>query len=251
MEEIKLTPEELKQAIEFGKLIGSGFFSSVFTYKGRLIKMDNVLYKLLKANDPRFARVTVRDHYRWGQEDFNDREQLEELSKKQSKIRPRVPEGIITLQDNDPNVNGKSPGIIISHFVDYENLRKLSPTEYKQLLILLRRLFDDIRNLADNEIAQEDLFHLDKKGDSEHPDLYDYNVIYKGNDAQMIDLSGPLVKVGIDFTDAKQMYKEFAALLNHYYKDNGLNPIYDENSDITEDDLSRMITEFDKQTRKR
>ena len=38
MEEIKLTPEELKQAIDFGKLIGSGFFSSVFTYKGRLIK---------------------------------------------------------------------------------------------------------------------------------------------------------------------------------------------------------------------
>ena len=48
MEEIKLSPEELKKAIEFGKLIGDGFFSKVFTYKGRLIKMDKELYNLLK-----------------------------------------------------------------------------------------------------------------------------------------------------------------------------------------------------------
>ena len=249
MEEIKLTPEELKKVIDFGKLIGSGFFSSVFTYKGRLIKMDNILYNLLRVNNEKFARDVIKDHYRWGQGDFNDRDQLEELLRKQPKIRPRVPEGIITLKDNSQIINGKSPGIIIPHFIDYRNLKKLSPTEYKQLLILIRKVFDDIKNLADNEIAQEDLFHVEREKDSDHPALYDYNIVYKGNDAQIIDLSGPMVKVGKDFTDAKKMYKEFAALINHYYQANGFTPIYDGYSDITEDDLSRMIIEFEKQAK--
>ena len=81
MEEIKLTPEELKKAIDFGKLIGSGFFSSVFTYKGRLIKLDKELYRLLKANDSSISKEMVKRRYRWDQEDFNDRDQLEELEK--------------------------------------------------------------------------------------------------------------------------------------------------------------------------
>ena len=251
MEEIKLTPEELKKAIDFGKLIGSGFFSSVFTYKGRLIKMDNVLYKLLKANDPRFARDVINDHYRWNQNDFNDRDQLEELAKRQSKIIPKVPEGIITIKDTNSNINGISPGIIIPHFKDYENLKKLSPTEYKQLLIILKKVLNAIKSLADNEIAQEDIFHVETNKDSDHSSLYDYNIVYKGNDAQMIDLSGPMVKVGKDFTNANGMYKEFAELINHYYQENNFTPIYNSNDNITEDNLSRMITEFDRQAKKR
>ena len=79
MKEIKLTPKELKEAIDFGKLVGSGFFSDVFTYKGRLIKMDHVLYQLLKVNDPRFSSDVIERHYRWSNSDFNDRNQLEEL----------------------------------------------------------------------------------------------------------------------------------------------------------------------------
>lgn len=247
MEEIKLTPKELKEAIDFGKLIGSGFFSSVFTYKGRLIKMDNILYNLLKNNDPRTSADTIKYQYRWDQQDFNNREQLELLEKKQPYIRPKVPEGIITIKGIDPEVDGVSPGIIIPEFKGYSDLGKISKDDYKRLLILLRKLFDDIKSLADNEIAQEDLFRPDLRKNKDHH----YNIIQKNNDPQIIDMSGPLVKVGKDFTDASRMYSEFAGLINHYYRENGLKPIYEENTDLTEKQLSEMITEFDKQTRKK
>ena len=250
MEEVKLTPNELKEAIDFGKLIGSGFFSKVFTYKGRLIKMDQNLYDLLKVNNPVFSDVIVKDHYKWQKEDFNNREQLEELSKRQPFIRPRVPEGIITINSNDSRIKDVSPGIIIPYFEGYENLKKIPATEYKQLLILLRKVLDDIKNLADNEIAQEDLFHYAQNDDSANPELYDYNSLQKNGDAQIIDMSGPLVKVGKNFEGAKVMYSDFAKMMNYYYIANGLKPIYNETDNLSEDDLSRMITEFDKATRK-
>ncbi len=251
MEEIKLTPEELKQAIDFGKLIGSGFFSRVFTYKGKLIKMDNILYDLLKANNPKLSKDMIDYHYRWDVKDFNNRNQIEQLSKKQPYIRTKVPEGIVTINNPGSKTNGVSPGIIVPHFIGYENLKKIPVTEYKRLLILLRKIFNDIRNLADNEIAQEDIFHTSIMKDTSNPGLYDYNILQKGRDAQIIDMSGPLVKVGKDFTDAQRMYSEFARLINSYYRANNLKPIYEENDDIDEQKLTEMITEFDKQTRKK
>lgn len=243
MEEIKLTPEELKQAIDFGKLIGSGFFSSVFTYKGRLIKLDKQLYKLLKANDPTLSTEMVERRYRWEQEDFNDRDQLEELEKRQPLIRPRVPEGIVTLKGVDSKIDGLSPGIIVPQFKGYKSLTKISKSDYKRLLIILRKIFDDIKNLADNEISNEDLGARRKTSD--------FNILQKGDDAQIIDMSGPFVTVGETYNGPKYMYEDFAALINHYYKTNGLEPIYEENDDIDEQKLAEMITEFDKQTRKK
>lgn len=241
MEEIKLTPEELKKAIDFGKLIGSGFFSSVFTYKGRLIKLDKELYKLLKVNDPSLSTEMVEKRFLWDQEDFNDRDQLEELEKRQPFIRPRVPEGIVTLKGVNSKINGISPGIIIPYFNGYKSLKDISKTDYKRLLIILRKIFEDIKNLADNEISNEDLVARNKTGDS--------NILQKGNDAQIIDMSGPLVTVGKTFNGPKYMYEDFAVMLNNYYKANGLDPIYDENDDIDEHKLAEMITELEKNTK--
>ena len=170
MEEIKLTPEELKEAIDFGKLIGSGFFSSVFTYKGRLIKLDKELYKLLKANDPSLSKEMVERRYRWEQEDFNDRDQLEELEKRQPFIRPKVPEGIVTLKGVDSKINGISPGIIVPHFKGYKSLANISKSDYKRLLIILRKIFDDIKkywsiieNRLDDDCNIEDLLEDNKR----------------------------------------------------------------------------------------
>lgn len=250
MEEIKLTPKELKNIVDIGNLIGSGFFGSVFTYKGRLIKMDENLYRLLKVNHPDVSAHVIRDRYRWDKDDFNSREQLEELSKRQPKIRPRVPEGIITIKSDDTKINGISPGIIIPHFEGYEDLSKISKTDYKQLLILMRQVLDDIKGLADNEIAQEDLFRHGYENNPNHTEIIGSNIIQKNGDAQIIDMSGPLIKVGKDFEGAKKMYSDFAKMMNYYYKANGINPIYNENDDLTEDDLKRMVTEFEKATRK-
>ena len=251
MEEIKLTPEELKEAIDFGKFIGAGFFGIVFTYKGRLIKMDANLYQLLKINSPEVSSHVIRDRYRWDHDNFNDPEQLEELLKRQSKIRPRVPEGIITIKSDDSRINGKSPGIIIPYFENYEDLSKISKTDYHQLLILMKQVLDDIKSLADNEIAQEDLFRHTYRNNPNHTEIVGSNIIQKDGDAQIIDMSGPFVKVGKDFTGAKKMYSDFAKLMNYYYKANGLEPIYNEDNDYKEDDLTRMVNEFEKQTKKR
>ena len=241
MIEIKLTPQELKEAIEFGKLIGSGFYSSVFRYKGKLIKLDKELYKLLKVNDPSLSTDVIISHYRWSKEDFNGRDQIEELLKRQPFIRPRVPEGIVTLKEVDPKIDGISPGIIIPPFDGYKNLSKISKTEYKRILILLKKIFDDVKELADNEIAQEDIIG-DRRSNN-------YNILQKDDDSQMIDMSGPYVTVGSTFTTPNEMYKELGRLINEYYIANGLEPPYKEGNNITEDDLSNMITEFDKQTK--
>ena len=250
MEEIKLTPEELKGIIDTGKFIDSGSEGSLFTYKGRLIKLDNQLYELLMVNNPIFSRDIVHDRYRWEKDDYNSREQLEELSKRQSKIRPRVPEGIITIKDDDKSINGISPGIIIPHFIDYEMLGKIPKTEYKKLLILLKQVFDDIKSLADNEIAHEDLFDERPRGIID-PDNNHYNIIQKGNDPQIIDMSGGFIKVGKEFDGADKMYNDFANLINYYNKINGLGELYKNDSHITEDKLSIMLNEFEKQTKKR
>ena len=39
---------------------------------------------------------------------------------------------------------------------------------------------------------------------------------------------------------ASRMYSEFASLINYYYRSNGLEPIYEENTDITEDKLAEI-----------
>lgn len=241
MKEIKLTPEELKEAIEFGKLLGSGFYSSVFTYKGRLIKLDKELYKLLKINDPSFSTEIIERRYQWDKKDFNDRDQLEELSKRQSFIRPKVPEGIITLRGVNSKIDGISPGIIIPEHKGYQSLKKLSPTDYKRLLMIFKKIFEDIKNLADNQISNEDL--------SVHRKSSDFNILQKNDDAQIIDMSGPFVKVGNRFNGPEYMYKDFADIINRFYKANGLSPIYSEQGDIDERKLAEMITEFEKQTK--
>lgn len=246
MREIKLTPEELREAIDFGKLLGIGAFGSVFTYKGKLIKMDNILYGLLKNNDPRFTKDMIAYHYRWGKNDFNDREQLEELSKKQPYIRTKVPEGIITIKDSDESINNVSPGIIIPHFKEYKSLGEIPKDDYKRLLLLLKKVFDDIKELADNEIAQEDLFRAARKTSNNH-----YNIIQKDNDARIIDMSGPLVKVGKEFKNPDSMYSDYAALINNYNRENNFEIVHQEDEPMNEDKLQEMLNEFEKQTRKK
>lgn len=244
MEEVKLTPKELKEAIDFGKLIGHGFFGSVFTYKGKLIKLDKKLYRYLKKANPYDATRKVMEYYYYKvKEDFNDRDQIEELSKRQSNVRTRLPEGIISFKDVNSHVNGLSPGIVIPYFKGYENIKKISKDDYKRILITLRTIFDDIRNLADNEIAQEDI----TGGNF----LSDPNILQKDDDAQLIDMSGEFVTVGSTFTTPIEMYKDFAKLIYQYYKASGLKEPYPINNEITEDKLAEIITEFEKQTRKR
>lgn len=233
MHEIQLTPEKLKEAIDLGKLINSGLYSRVFTYGNRLIKLDQELYDLLKDEDIYLSKFAIYERYKSQKEDFNSREQIRDLIIKQPFIRPRVPEGIITLKSDDSKINEISPGIILYPFINYTQM-KHTPLDCKRLLIILKIIFNDIKNLADNGIA--------------HEDLHTENILIQGYDAQIIDMSGSNIKVGKDFSNANIMYECFAKIIDFYNDTYGFERIPLEKN-ITENDLSLMITEFEKQTK--
>ena len=135
MEELKLTPSELKKIIDDSKMIGSGFFGTTFEYNGDLIKLDNNLYSLLRANDPILAEHVFKDRYRWDREPFANPEQIATLASKQKDITlTKLPKGIV-------KVDGIIPGIIIPYHRNHQGLEKLPPNDYKRLLIILRKLF--------------------------------------------------------------------------------------------------------------
>ena len=251
MEEIKLSPQELKEAIDLGKLIGSGFFSRVFTYKGRLIKLDARLYDMLKDSFKVFAEKRVNERYEWQKKDFDSREQLEELEKRQPYIRPRVPEGIVTLKDVDSSIKGISPGIILAPFLDYRKMDQMSKQDYKLALILLRQLFTDVTEMADQKIAHEDLFHCEDEYHLGDKAQHDYNILYKGNDPQIIDMSRKYVKVGKDFQGTGKMYRQLARIIDDYRVGNGLESVYDDDKELTEADLAKLITDFDIEMRRK
>ena len=235
MKEITLTPEQLKEAITFGKLIQSGLYSRVFTYKNRLIKLDQCLYDLLKEEDIFLSELAILERYKNGKEDFNSREQLEYLLERQPFIRPKVPEGIITIKSNNSQIDGIIPGIILYPFTGYSQMKQAT-FKYKQLLIVLKKIFDDIKGLADNEIS--------------HEDLHEENILIKGYDPQIIDMSGPEIKAGKDFVNANIMYECFGDMINSYNTAFGFRRMpLDRN--VTEQDLSRMIIEFERQIKKK
>ena len=45
------------------------------------------------------------------------------------------------------------------------------------------------------------------------------------------------------------MYSEFGGLINYYNRINNIEPIYEENETLTENKLTQMLNEFEKQTK--
>ena len=236
MKEVKVSPEELKNIIDNSKIIGSGFFGTVFTYKDHLIKLDKSLFKLLDINDIRFAKELIEDHYKYSdqREDFNDRDQIEYLSNHQKDIKyTKLPEGIVTLKDVNSKVNGISPGIIIPYHKDHQKLEKLSKKDYQKVLIVLKNLLLAVKELADNRIAQEDLIEANSKN------KHKYNVMYKDTTPQIIDLSGDLVAEGEYFINAKEMYRGLGDIIFDFADETNIKRVdlssFEENKELLEE----------------
>lgn len=246
LEEVKMSPIELKKAIQIGKLLGTGLLGAVFEYKDKLIKLDERLYRALDVNHICVADWVIDNHYRFEKKDFDDRSQLEYLFSKQPSVSlTKLPTGIITLRDVDPKNMGISPGIIIPYHKNHEKLESLSRKEYIQILIILRKLLNAVRELADNKIAQEDFvqYHrFDKKARA-------YNVMYQGDTPQIIDMSGFKIKAGKDFTDAKKMYRSFGNLIFDYFDLNDLKSPYEKDAVKDDKQIVEMIDELEKQTK--
>lgn len=220
MRELKLTPLEMKRLIQNTRMIGQGNFGVTFEHNGRLIKLDKYLYSLLRVNDD--ADFTFDQVYHKYKPDFADPLQIARLVEKQKNITlTSLPEGIVTI-------NGRTTGIIIPYHRNHLALEKLSPKDYKRLLIILRKLLQEVRELADNEISQEDLAHFPDKWSRKK----EYNVLYQGDTPQIIDLAGDFVRVGQDFTDPSLMYRSLADVILDFFVLNQLE------TDVKEEDIT-------------
>ena len=241
MRELKVSPEELKNIIDNGKMIGKGFFGTVFTYQDKLIKLDKSLYNLLEVNDKSLAKEVIENHYKFPdqREDFNSRDQIEYLANQQKHIKlTRLPEGIVTLKDVNSKINGISPGIIIPYHMNHQKLEKLSKKDYQKVLIILKNLLLAVKELADNRISQEDLIEANSQN------KHKYNVMYKDTTPQIIDLSGEFIVEGDYFINAREMYRGLGNIIFDFINDENFPreelTSYEENKELL-DDYERSI----------
>ncbi len=217
MEELRVSPSELKMLIDNGEMVGQGFFGTVFTYKDKLIKLNRRLYDLLNTNRLSLSKIIVEDFYKeeYKPRDFQDRNQIEFLSKKQKDITlTKLPEGILTLKDVSDHLMDTSPGIIIPYHKNHEKLENLSLLEYKRLLIILKKLLIACKELEDNRISQEDMASYGSDCDINNRS---YNVMYKDDTPQIIDMSGFFIKANDNFISAKNMYRSLSDILIDYF----------------------------------
>lgn len=215
MEELRVSPKDLKQIIENSQVMGQGYFGIVLLYEGILIKLDKFLYSMLKSENKYYSRKIIEKYYDNNHVDFQDRKQIETLYNMQSEIElTKMPKGILSLKEVSEQILDISPGVILPYHQGYEKLEKLHLSEYKQLLVILKNLLLAVKELEDHKISQEDL-------SSYGPECIindrNYNVMYKGGHPEIIDMGGFFVKAGSDFKDAKNMYRSLSDILLDYY----------------------------------
>ena len=245
MEELKVSPSELKELVDNSKLVGEGSLGRLYEYQDRVIKLDRILANLLEINDKIFADEIVNDYYKY-KSGFN-REKIEDLVSRQNKITlTKLPTGIITLKDVNSKIMSISPGIIIPYHKNHLKLETLSKKDYKRILIILRRVLNAARELAANEIAQEDFIQYDSNGMVP----IGYNIMYKNNTPQIIDLDDEvLTRVGKDFEGASEMYRDLGNIVLDYFKFNGLDIPVPRDSVSTDYEIERLLDIFEKETK--
>lgn len=246
MEEVYVSPYDLKKLIDNGKMVGEGYYGCVFTYQNRLIKLDKILYHLLKENSIEDCDKKVYYRYLGGRENFDDPKQIEVLTKLQSKVkRTKLPEGIIRLKDVDYQNMHLTPGTIIPYHANHLNLDCFPKHDTINILKLLKELLLCTRELEDNGIAQEDMYHPTVEGKST------YNILYKENIPQYIDMSGPNVLCGDNYKDARCMYLELGNVIHDFFKYNDFVASYPRWHTETYEKNRKLIEEFEKQTKGR
>lgn len=252
MKEIDITAEELKKEIYNYDPIGSGFFGTTFLYKGELIKMDRILYHLLKINEHEPAKITIDRHYNYGKgrplptddlddfkmlDGFAEIEQIRELASRRKDITlTKLPEGVL-------RVDGRVLGVILPYHKNHQSLEHLSPMEHEVLIEVLKKLRLAIMELADNKISQNDLYQIPDKN------VVTYNILYQGNTPQIIDLEGPKVRFGKKFTDAKEMYNQLAFIILDYFRKNHLDTNVNYQDINDEHQAKELIEEFEHRIR--
>jgi hypothetical protein len=200
MEILKFNPIEMKQYIDEGTLISkSGFNGAVFKHGDRLIKLDKEYYHYLAVNPFIFANETFERLSRYI-ESFVEISQIQYLLDKQKDVH---------LTDFDRGVvyiNDRVVGTILTPHLDYQDLTNISFNNVHDLLIIIKNILSAIRELELNGISHLDLALAEKW---KQPTL---NVLYKGTDIKLCDLSGDFISYKDKF-NPKEMYRQYFVLV--------------------------------------
>lgn len=213
MEELTVSPKELKLLIDIGIIVGEGYFGSVFTYQDRLIKIDKVLYNLLRKCSLDEVDKKIEYFYQGDIKDFDDIIKLEYLYKEQPNIkRTQFPLGAVFLKDVDKSIYGISPGIILPYHRGFDNLENIDKKSMMQILLIMKNLLLTIKELEEHHISQEDLYNIDDNYKKK------YNIMYKGSDIKLIDVSGEYLKCGREYKNSLEMYLELGNVLLDFFE---------------------------------
>ena len=211
MEILKFNVNELKDAIDNGKLISdSGFSGSIFLHGEKLLKLDQNLYHYLRINSKTFAKKIFERTYRYNDKPFVNKELIEYLLSKQANIH---------LTDFDLGivyVNERICGSILTPHLDYQDLTTYSAKDNVTLLKILKNLLLALRELDLNQISHLDLANGEK---NKEPTL---NVLYKDTDIKLCDLSDDrFITYGKNF-NPEEMYTEYKYVILYLIKKLGI-----------------------------
>ncbi len=211
MEILKFNVNELKDAIDDGKLISdSGFSGSIFLHGEKLLKLDQNLYHYLRINSKTFAKKIFERTYRYNDKPFVNKELIEYLLSKQANIH---------LTDFDLGivyVNERICGSILTPHLDYQDLTTYSAKDNVTLLKILKNLLLALRELDLNQISHLDLAKREK---NKEPTL---NVLYKDTDIKLCDLSDDrFITYGKNF-NPEEMYTEYKYVILYLIKKLGI-----------------------------
>ena len=201
MEILSYSPNSLKDTIDESVLISeAGFSGAIFLHGSTLIKLDKELYHYLKINSKIFANSVVEDRYRYDDEPFVSKEQIEYLERKQKDIHlTEFDRGIVLVKD-------KICGVILEPHLDYHDLTNSKIENPRTILKILRNTLAAIRELELNEISHLDLAKGEK---GKEPTL---NILHKGENIKLCDLSGSFITYGNKF-NPREMYQEYASVI--------------------------------------
>ena len=201
MEILSYSPDSLKDTIDESVLISeAGFSGAVFLHGSTLIKLDKGLYHYLKINSKIFANSVVENRYRYDNEPFVSKEQIEYLERKQKDIHlTEFDRGIVLVKD-------KICGVILEPHLDYHDLTNSKIENPRTLLKILRNVLAAIHELEVNKISHLDLAKGEK---GKEPTL---NILHKDENIKLCDLSGKYITYGDKF-NPQAMYQEYAMVI--------------------------------------
>ena len=201
MEILSYSPDSLKDTIDESVLISeAGFSGAVFLHGSTLIKLDKGLYHYLKINSKIFANSVVENRYRYDNEPFVSKEQIEYLERKQKDIHlTEFDRGIVLVKD-------KICGVILEPHLDYHDLTNSKIENPRTLLKILRNVLAAIHELEVNKISHLDLAKGEK---GKEPTL---NILHKEENIKLCDLSGSFITYGNKF-NPREMYQEYASVI--------------------------------------